>query len=100
MKKNHLIALCLVLLVSTPAVAALIDHFDTSRVATITVTCPLATATPCFVEVVRVRPLLPAFQTEAETLGMSTEPIPDRTRRFSTTRAQLQTWLGSATPLP
>lgn len=99
MKKYTALA-ALSFLVAVPAFAALADHFDQSRVATILVTCPLEAGTPCVVEVTRVRPLLSAFQAEADALGLNMAPIPDRVVKRSTTRAQLASWLSATTLVP
>jgi hypothetical protein len=95
MKKIHWSTPFVLLIVATPVLAALVDHFDQSRVAKIEITCPLTAGSPCAVEVTRVRPLLPAFQAEANDLGLNMSAIPDVVVRRVATRAQLQTFLAS-----
>lgn len=101
MKSKILYALGLVVALSAaPAFAALADHYGSSRFASLTVTCPTDLTLPCMVEVTRVRPLLPAFEAEAEALGINQDPVVERVRKFTTTRGQIMTWLQAATPVP
>lgn len=101
--KKHAIAgalwaVCLVAnLYAAPSYAAIAELYGANRVGSFIATC---SGNTCAVEIRRVRMLLPAYQAEADALGIEVSTIPEATRTGTMTRAQLNTCLDLVTLNP
>lgn len=98
MKKTIALMFVITSLLGGNAIAALLDSFGSQRVQTITITCDSGPTTPCRVEVVRARSLLPAAQAEADAAGISVSAITDAVIVRSATRAQINNFISVTSP--